>query len=267
MNIFKISIFIIMLFFSCFFSVAVSDRLKQTKENVIKSNKTSSLELKILAEDYAPYSFMDKGILKGFSIDLIHELLKETKNEHLKIEFWPWARIYEYVKKKPNVMTYLMTRLPERENLFHWVGPVSERIIWIWRLKERTDIKIKTLEDAKNYIIAAVPNSSVSIFLINNGFTKKQLEYVPSEDLALKKFLYGRNDLILEIPLRMSFEIKKLGKSMNDIEPVLKVTGEYPYYFAFSEKTSESTVKIFQDAFDLLHKNGTYNKILLKWMK
>jgi polar amino acid transport system substrate-binding protein len=44
-----------------------------------------------------------------------------------------------------------MTRTPERDAQFEWIGVLSNRQIYLYKLKSRTDIQIKTLSDAGAY--------------------------------------------------------------------------------------------------------------------
>jgi len=224
-------------------------------------------ELQILAEEYAPYTYLDENEkLVGLYVDIIKALLKKTNNEHLEIKLLPWNRIYKTIQEKPNIMSCLMTRTPEREDKFKWVGPVTDRKMWIWKLKTRTDIKVNTLEDAKNYTISTVTDAADTKELEAKGFDE-QLDYTHNEILALKKFLKGRADLFVSMELAMAYELKKDGRSMEFVERLTILSDKYAYYFAYSLETPDSTVKMFQEALDLAKKDGTFDKIKAKWLK
>jgi hypothetical protein len=46
---------------------------------------------------------------------------------------------------------FSMTRTPERDAQFEWIGALSNRQIYLYKFKSRTDIRIKTLSDAGAY--------------------------------------------------------------------------------------------------------------------
>ena len=43
----------------------------------------------------------------------------------------------------------MTVRSGKREGLFKWVGPLAPRKMWLYKLKKRKDINVKTLEDAR----------------------------------------------------------------------------------------------------------------------
>ncbi|MCP4109407.1 MAG: ABC transporter substrate-binding protein [Desulfobacteraceae bacterium] len=236
---------------------------------LLLSIRSYAFELEILTEQYAPFNYRNDKNTKvtGFTTEIVEAILKETGNEHLKIRLYPWARAYQMIQKEPNVMVFTMTRSKEREKLFKWAGPVAERIQWMWKLKTRTDIKIKTLEDAKNYTITMVPDSSMHQYLSSHGFTKKQFRFIHSGTLSVKKFVAGRDDLHFDLKLALAYRLKLMGMSMNLVEPVLSLPNAGNYYLAFSLETPDSTVKQFQETLDKLKENGTYDRIKDKYLK
>ncbi len=232
--------------------------------------RSYAIELTILTENYPPYNYSEEknGRVIGFTTELVEAILKETGNEHLTIELYPWKRAYMMVQKEPNILLFTMTRTKERENLFKWVGPVAERVQWLWKLKKRTDINIKTLKDAENYTITVVPDSAVYQYLVSQGFKdEKQLRPIYDGNLSTKKFLVGHDDLLFDTKLGMAYRLKLLGKSADLVEPVLALPSTGNYYLAFSLRTPDSTVSLFQEVLDNLKSNGTFNRILQKYTK
>ncbi|CAH0537807.1 substrate-binding periplasmic protein [Vibrio marisflavi] len=225
-----------------------------------------SLELTILTEDYAPYNYQKNGQVTGFTTDVVKAILKDTGNQNLKIELYPWQRAYRMALNDKNILLYTMTRTEARDPLFKWVGPVAERTVWIWKLKKRQDIVVNTLEDAKKYTITSVAKSAGTTYLKSQGFTDKQLNPIHKESLTVAKFLAGRDDLILKPKLAMAYELNQLGETMSIVEPLFALPNSGSYYLAFSLDTPDSTVKLFQDSFDKLKQNGGYDEIYGKYV-
>ena len=90
--------------------------------------------------------------MKGVSTEVVLAVLKEV-NVKAKIELYPWARAYQIATTKKNHLIYSIGRIPERENLFHWVGTIAPYKTSLYKLKIRKDIKIGSLNDAKRYTI------------------------------------------------------------------------------------------------------------------
>ena len=85
----------------------------------------------------------------------------------------------------------------DRKILFNWVGPISPREIWLFKLASREDIVLRSLEDAKRYQIGVVRKSSSANYLLKNGFSEdKNLQLANLEIQNIKKLFIGRIDLV-----------------------------------------------------------------------
>lgn len=225
-------------------------------------------ELEILTEEYPPYNYMKNNKIEGFSTEVVRAILKELNKEHLAIHMQPWARAYRTAQERPNVLIYTMARSPAREKIFKWVGPISDRKVWMYKLASRTDIQVTSLENAKKYSISGVKNSSIVMFLIENGFkVGKNINLIHNEDLNFKKFIAGRVDLISKVPMAMAMELKSEGMDMSLVEPLILVSGDLFYYLAFSLETPDKTINEWQKALLTIKENKTYAKIKRKFMQ
>jgi len=233
-------------------------------------HETYSTELKILTEDYIPFNYLENGLLKGFSTEVVQTLIKKTgvQIERNKILLWPWKRAYQTALEEDNVLLFTTTRTPQREKLFKWVGPIYPREQWVFKLKSRDDIKIANIQAAKSYTVAEVEDSANFQEFVNHGFLPgKNLITISKGDSKIEMFLAGRIDLVSYIPLEAAYRLRKLGKSYDLIEKLFLMSGEYKYYLAFSHGTDDEIVAQFQKAFDDMKHDGLYNKILKKYMK
>ena len=226
-------------------------------------------ELKVLTEDFAPFNYMEKGELTGFTTEIVETLLEKTKTRPArgKILIWPWKRAYQTALEEENVLLFTTTRTPEREDLFKWVGPIYPREQWMFKLKERTDIKADTLEETKNYKIVTVKDSANHKFLIKHGFPGTNLFTTNTWDSKIKMLLGGRADLAPYIPLELSYRLRRIGKRYDMVEPLFLASGDLLYYLAFSKGTSDGVVVRFQQALSVMKQDGTYDALLKKYMK
>jgi len=251
--------------------------VKDTREKYIKyfirtvlvvllsTQLVANERLTVLTEEYPPFNFSEQGEVTGFSTEIVHQLLKMTGNDEVEIEIYPWERAYLEAQKQPNVLLYTTVRTEKREKQFKWVGPIEHRTIWIWKLKERENIQIETLEDAKNYKFSIVPKSAGSLFLVDQGFSEAQLDYMPLDSLTMATFLMGRNEFVLKMEMAMAFSLAQLGKPMDLVEPVFQLPSNEDYYLAFSLGTPDHVVSSFQQALDEIKENGIYEAIRFKW--
>ena len=220
-----------------------------------------AIDLEIVAEDFPPYEYKENGKVTGFTVELIEVLLTKTGHKG-KTKILPWARAYQIALTKKNVLIHTMARKKERENLFKWIGPISPRIIYFYKLKKRTDIQVNTLEDAKNYKIGVVRGQAVRDLLIANGFEeKKNIFTVTGDDQNIEKLFVERIELIDNTDFMLRWRLIRLGLYYGKVEKVFVVDDSTDYYMAFSKKTSDEIVNQFRKAFKTIKQDGILKKL------
>ncbi|MCK9329889.1 MAG: ABC transporter substrate-binding protein [Candidatus Cloacimonetes bacterium] len=219
----------------------------------------------IMTEQYPPYNFEQDGQLKGISIDLMVEILKrDGSNKSLKdIQLLPWARGYNDVQHNPNTVLFAMTRSAEREDMFKWVGPISPTKI-VLHAKKSKNIKINTDADIANYNVGTIREDIGHQLLTKAGITKIDL----SADMLsnIKKLQIDRIDLWAYEENVALWEMKSQGLNLDEYESVYTLLSS-DLYFAFHKSTPEVTISQIQKYLDDIKSDGTYQKILDKYLK
>jgi polar amino acid transport system substrate-binding protein len=221
----------------------------------------------ILTENYKPYQYEDEqGNLTGFGVELVNMIFKEARIEMQdgKIRIYPWTRAYKMTLKDKNTAAFMTVRNNEREELFQWVGPLAPRKMWLYKLRERKDIQIQTLEEAKQYKIG-VYRSAQSDYLIELGF--QNLDIIPNEHLNIRKLLGRRFDLMPSNELVMVSRLKDLGVSQDTVEKVFVFDERFDYYLAVNLQTSDAIVHQLQVALKTIKDNGTYKRLEQKYLQ
>jgi polar amino acid transport system substrate-binding protein len=85
---------------------------------------TNPEDITYMTEDYPPSNYIENGVLKGVAVDVLKAVWKKINSKEMHIQLYHWARGYQLALTKPNTMLFAMTRSPEREKLFKWVGPI-----------------------------------------------------------------------------------------------------------------------------------------------
>ncbi|MBF0226792.1 MAG: transporter substrate-binding domain-containing protein [Desulfobacterales bacterium] len=226
-----------------------------------------SIELDIVTEILAPLNYAENGKVTGFSTEIVEQLLKETGIKG-NIRVYPWERAYKKALEEENVLIYTITRTEARENLFKWVGPISDRNIYLYKLKKRKDININNLEDAKKFRVGALIGSAAAKSLINTGFTENvNLFPVPDEAQNVRKIMLNRVDLIIILDWALAWQGKQQEIALGTFEKVLPVDTELKYYLGFSRQTSDEIVDKFQGSLEKIDKEGIIEMIKNKYMK
>lgn len=140
-------------------------------------------DLQIVTEEFAPLNFVENGTLKGISVDLLEEALHRMGSDINRSSFrvLPWHEGYNLTLNTPDTILLSPVRLPERENLFLWAGPV---------ISERTGLFMLNGEhtadpDFSSLRIAVVRNDSSVQYAVLAGAGKENLIEVPTGEEAV----------------------------------------------------------------------------------
>ncbi|WDE10789.1 substrate-binding periplasmic protein [Thalassomonas haliotis] len=209
--------------------------------------------LKVVTEDWPPYSFLlPDGSVGGMATDKVRKLLDKAGLEY-RISLYPWVRAYKMALTQKNVMIYSIYRTPEREAQFQWLCPLlPTHSMYFYALSDRKDIKVKALEELKQYTIGITKEEYGYQYLIEHGFKEaKQLDITPNYDINLRKLIEKRVDLIIESSDTMEIRLKNIGYNFERVIPVFEMNtaGVADNCMAFSLKTAPEIVEQVREIF------------------
>jgi polar amino acid transport system substrate-binding protein len=219
-------------------------------------------ELRIISENNPPFNFINHGTLAGSSMEIVQEMLRRM-NRTDTIQVLTWARGYNLAVSRPNVVLFSTARTNERENLFHWVGPLY-LVRFGFYAKKGSQLQLTNLEDAKKVgAIATYKNDVREQLLRSRGFTNLDSSKSPVSNL--KKLMSGRVDLWLFSNLGVKRIARQIGVDLDELELVLPFK-DYYAYIAISKGTSRDVVNRWREVLDELKQEGTFEKISQKWL-
>jgi len=195
-------------------------------------------------------------------VQVVEEILRRLGRTE-PIQFMPWARGYKLALNKPNTVLFSTTRIPDREDLFHWVGPVNTVKTGFYALRE-SQVRPKSLEEARRVgAIATYKDDVREQMLIGLGFANLDSSKSPASNL--KKLLAGRVDLWIFDNIGIIMMTRKMGVPPGTVEHVLPF-GEFNQYIAFSRATPLTIVRQWQKTLDEMKSDGTFQRISRRWL-
>ncbi len=221
-----------------------------------------AVDMTIVTENAPPYNYEEDGEVTGVSTEVLKALFQELEMEMPPIKVYPWARAYRMASHDENTLIYSITRIPEREELFKWVGTIAPVTVYLYKYKERTDIQLETLDAAKQYIVGAARDDSKLQYLEGKGFNIS--EVVPNDEANLKKLKAKRIELAPFEELRLAHVVKSMeGIELSDFEKAYPLEELFlDVSIAFSLKTPNEVVERFKNALEKIKADGTHEKIL-----
>lgn len=226
--------------------------------------------LNLITENYPPYNYLEKGQLKGLSVDILLHVLKsagsDLKRGDIKVK--PWARGYNTALNQENTILFAMHKTKERRDLFKWIGPiVNDSCISIFAHKS-SEIKINSVKDLQslNIKIVALNQDSGKKVLINNGFSEDKIYTTSSQKSLINLFRFKRYQLISYGDLTTKWLLKKSGADLGQYK-VLYSFKNLDAFYGVNKDTSDYIVKQLQSSLDRFKKSLKYKKIVEKYTK
>ena len=218
--------------------------------------------LSILTEEYPPFNFTENGKLTGVTTQVVQEIIRRLGIADA-IEVVPWARGYERLCTEPNVVLFSTAMTPERESLFHWVGPIySSRLGFYARKSDARHID--SLEAAKQVGAIATYRADFGEQILKSlGFAN--LESSNSSQSNIRKLISGRVDLWFYDNISARKVAREAGIDPNEIEEVFTYQQHFSY-IALSKQTSPVIVEQWQSTLDEMKADGTFSWLVRKWL-
>lgn len=228
---------------------------------------SQATELKALTQNLPPFSSLVDGKVVGFSNELLDLIVKESGNTLGSKELLAWARAYSIAQEQENAIVYTMARTPERETLFHWVGPISKRRIFLYKHSDRKDIALKSFDDARKYKIGVLRDSASAKDLVQRGFQiDKELDLALDDELNMKKFRARRFDLLVSMDFAAMYNGPKAGLATDELEPAFLLDDSLDYWYGLSLKSSPVIAKQLNTALEKIKKDGRYAALMKKYL-
>jgi polar amino acid transport system substrate-binding protein len=224
--------------------------------------------VRIVTEEFPPYNLTQNGRITGLSTEVVEAVLKEIDLQG-SFQSMPWARAYDIAQSTENVLIYSITRTPNREKLFKWVGVIAPGDWYLFSLQGK-GLKLSQLADASSRQIATVNQDAGEQFLVSKGFVIGQnLQSSTKYEFNYEKLKLGRVDLWVANGLVAAYLARQAGDDPAKVlAPAyhLSELGSDGFYMAFGAKTPDEFVERFRLGLEAVKKKGTFDTLKRKWL-
>lgn len=252
---------------------AIENMIKNKRSIAIMRNYISLMPsdyipgtIQIYTEASPPYSYMTgkdttRKIL-GSSVDIVNEIQARTGYVN-KINMSVWTDAYSVVQYLPNSAIFNITRTPERENMFQWVGPISSSRSYFYTLKS-SGLTVTTIAQAKALKSVATPAGWFTYdYLVKNGFQNIVATSRTSLE-AFQQLIKGEVQALLMTDLDVKWLADLSKVPLSDLSQQLQAS-DLKDYIAFSLNTPATTVQLWQQKLDAMKADKTFDTIWNKW--
>ncbi len=245
-------------------SAVYSTNLLQPQKGSVGTADLSALTF--YTEQYPPYNYQETGTLKGVSVELFSAISEKLGQTTPNVNLTTWTAGYQATLTQNNTVLFAMARLPAREHLFKWAGPICTYRYALFSSWDKT-VAVNSTTELKNYRIGVIADDAAIQILLNAGIDSNQLVYDTNATSLIWKLAHGEIDFWC-YP-------EEVGRFLCEQQ-----TGDYyafnvvyrfnnvDLYYAFNKDTPNSVINAFQGALNGLKAEkdandfSTYDMIL-----
>lgn len=175
--------------------------------------------LVIYTEHFPPYNYQNDNEIVGINHDIVATACQMAKI-NCQFELYPWRRAMELAKKSAFSGLVSTSRVPSREPLFQWVGPLASSPACFYKIASRDDIKIENQNDLKNFTVGLIKGDVYEEILQSWGLVENQHYINYSEKFGdITAFKRGKLDLFIASANTLQFHIDGKRIESNEITP------------------------------------------------
>ena len=220
----------------------------------------------LLTENFPPYNMAKNGKnfaqnenIEGIAVDILRETFKRAGISYSMTLRFPWERIYHLALENPGYGVFVAARVPEREQLFKWVGPLGPDD-WVLLARANSPITLTSLEQARPYKVGAYKGDAIALALEEKGMAP--VIVLRDQDNA-RKLLAGQIDLWATGDPAGRFLARQVG--ISGFKTVLRFN-QAELFLALNKEVPDEVVAKLQKALDQLRAEGVVDKIRAKYL-
>ncbi|MBK1851535.1 ABC transporter substrate-binding protein [Marinobacter sp. 1-4A] len=218
---------------------------------------TAAEELRIYTEQYPPYNMTTNGQpfahsteeISGLCTDILKALLANTN-----LKYSTKLRELSYglnrAGQHPNHAIYCVSKTPEREPSFEWVGPLAS-IKWTLFAKPGSSIELKSLEEARQYRIGGYNGDIMTNYLADEGFN---VLAISKNGLNARRLVEDQISLWVADGLAGPY-LAADAADVTNLKRVL-VFRETPMFLAINNETDPKVIQALKEGYRKLVESG-----------
>ncbi|MFZ6753058.1 substrate-binding periplasmic protein [Undibacterium sp. Dicai25W] len=219
-------------------------------------------QLLIYIEDTQPYAYAKNSNTPTPIADFVKTIAIRAGYQP-EIRPLSWIGIMHLVNGSQPVIFFPVARTPFREDKYIWLGGLAHvRGYYLYKKKDRIDIQINKLEDAKEYRIGVIEDDAREQFLKSKNFKASNnggLINISDNNEGIRLLSVGRLDLL---PLSQDNFDHNCATFCQDFVTTINLGLELDLQLGANKATSKDVVDRLRNAYTSLQKDGTRQRML-----
>lgn len=212
-------------------------------------------QLQGYAHSLPPLSYEEGGRVQGLFVDLFREMAAQL-GVPSTVTIQPFLRLQQSNMLGPGVVAFPLVRLPEREELYQWMGPVMRRRVMLYRLAQRADLEFRGWDRLEPAHVVVNKGTATHRKLVEEFHVPPaRLEVAANYAAALRMLVAGRAEFMAMNELAAAWAVRQMGLGADALRPVLELEGDGAYWFGVIP-SARALAQALQEAFEVLRRQG-----------
>ncbi len=219
-------------------------------------------QIKWVSAELPPYLWLQHNVPQGYVYELITAMSAQLGRKP-DLSIYPWVRAIKMTKEGQNYGVFPLDRTADRESSFKWLihlGTAPNR--FFGKRPGSVNIENATLEQLRGLRVGIVRGSSLEKDLHAQNF--RNIQYEKDYQSLLKLLQLGGLDAVYSGYAIMTSAIEEYGFRLEDFSTGLNM-GSAELYMASSMNVSEDEERAWRNAYEVLQKDGTVQKLRKKY--
>lgn len=220
--------------------------------------------IRIVTQSFAPLQWDNNGTPDGYVAQYISTVIERVQEKvpvaAASFEFMPWKRAMLTGRTVPNVLLFSLSRTPERENQFLWLGEVSPYGQYFYQLRSRPEITAGSVAELKGtgIRIGVQDGGNLHAYLKKSGLQDTgQLMPITDYRQGIEMLYLGRIDLLPLTGFLAEASACRQGYDGTLLRPVVYIEDlAKPLWAVFSRGTDPEIVEAFRTEMATLSESG-----------
>ncbi|MFQ2125151.1 substrate-binding periplasmic protein [Aeromonas jandaei] len=203
--------------------------------------------LTLLSHDLPPFTESRDGKLDGLAIRLVQQVQHELGSDY-PVRLYPLKRALALTQVEPGYALFVVQRIPEREALFKWVGPLFINRVFIYQAPGSARPLTELAQLRQLPRVGVVLGNADDVRLTHEGYTNLVRYKTVTE--AIERLMLGKIDALPMAERVMDATLDKMGLSRHSVASSGVLLHEAGLYIAFSRATDDGEIARWQRALD-----------------
>ena len=221
---------------------------------VLRAWAEQPFRFNLYTENYPPWNYQTAQGITGINVELLRLALERNRYQG-RFAVVPWGRAQRFTQTEPDSCFFSAVRSEERENIYQWVGPLSQESVQLFSL-DPTVPHVVDIASVSGLRIGGQTEDAFTDYAESLGLRVERVTDIPVNLAMLQS---GRIDLWLAGSVGGPFIARREGIP---VFPVATSERVFELWLACNPAMPTEVIQHLNTALEALKQDGSWEAIL-----